>query len=152
MGMANLQRMALQMQQDMAKKAVERQKVMDQEMAKAGDAMQKRQADRMYPDKVNAATAAEAFVQEVKGGRAGAAYQKLSVGYRARTTEAEFAKVVAANSAGMASTRRVEADIFAPDTGTTFTFALWAAGKTVRLTAIRENDAWAIEQFTVTAK
>ena len=139
-------------QQDMTKMAVEQQKVMNQEMAKAGDAMQQRQVDRVNSDKAKATAAAEAFLQEVNGGRAGAAYRMLSADYRRRTTEAEFAKLLAAGSAGRGSSFPVKADLFAPDSGTTYTFEVWAGSQTVKLTAIKENGAWAIDAFTVTGK
>ncbi len=128
-----------QMQQDMQKNA-----------ARRGEEQKQQEAAAANSDKVKATAAAEAFIQEVKGGRAGAAYRMMSADYRRRTTEAEFAKLVAANSAGKGSTSPVRADLFAPDSGTTYTFEVWAGFKTVKLTAIKENGAWAIDVYTVT--
>ena len=125
-------------------------------VARGFDNMQQQQkqheAAAANTDKGKATAAAEAFMQELKGGRANAAYRLLSADYRRRTTEAEFAKLVAADSAGMGSSFPVRADLFAPDTGTTYIFEVWAGSKTVKLTVIKEDGKWVIDVFTVTGR
>ena len=123
-------------------------------VARGFDNMQQQQkqheAAAANTDKGKATAAAEAFMQELKGGRANAAYRLLSADYRRRTTEAEFAKLVAADSAGMGSSFPVRADLFAPDTGTTYIFEVWAGSKTVKLTVIKEDGKWVIDVYNAT--
>ena len=141
-----------QAQQDMTRMAAEQQKVMNQELVKAGNDMQQRQAEAANSDKAKATAAVAAFMQEIKGGRAGAAYLMMSAEYRSQTTQAAFAELLRANATDLNRTFAPRADFFAPEAGTTYAFDISAGFKKTKVTAIKEDGKWVIDVFTVTGR
>ncbi len=128
----------------LARKVADAQKQFEADMAK--------QAAEDDSDKGRATVAVEAFVAELEAGRTTAAYALTSAGYRRRTTEAAFAATVRPIAADLPDATPVLANEFAPDTGATYTFEIWAGTKAVKITAVKEGGKWAVDAFTVTAQ
>lgn len=94
-----------------------------------------------------------AFVLEVRGGHTATAYQLTTPEYRQRVTQSAFDATAASCGPGL-GVGLVEAGFFAPDTGSTYSFDIWAgiaAGRetTVKVTAVRQGHHWLVDQFTV---
>ena len=148
-GVGNAQQKA---QQDFTKMAEQQQKEMNKSMDQMGEDVRKRQTDAANSDKAKATEAVAAFLQEVKGGRAAAAYRLMSAEFRQKTTEAAFAEFLRANATDINRTFPPSADIFAPDTGTTYAFDISTGFKKTNVTAIKQDGKWVIDVFTIAAK
>ena len=148
-GVGNAQQKA---QQDFTKMAEQQQKEMNKSMDQMGEDVRKRQTDAANSDKAKATEAVAAFLQEVKGGRAAAAYRLMSAEFRQRTTEAAFAEFLRANAAQINNTFPPHADIFAPDTGTTYAFDISTGFKKTNVTAVKQDGKWVIDVFTVAGR
>ena len=148
-GVGNAQQKA---QQDFTKMAEQQQKEMNKSVDQMGEDMRKRQTDAANSDKAKATEAVAAFLQEVKGGRAAAAYRLMSAEFRQKTTEAAFAEFLRANATDINNTFPPHADIFAPDTGTTYAFDISTGFKKTNVTAVKQDGKWVIDVFTVTAR
>ena len=136
-----------QMLADQAKLAAEQQRVANEEMSKSMAAA--RQA-AVNSDKTKATEAVAAFMQEVKAKRPAAAYRMLSAEYRGRTTEADFAAFLAANATHFERPFPPQADPFAAETGSTFTFNVNpVARKRFTLVATKEGGKWVVDSLTV---
>jgi len=140
-------------QQDMTKMAEQQQKemnkVFDKAVGKMDDDMKKSKSDEANSDKAKATAAVVAFMQEVKGGRAAAAYQMMSPEYRQKTTQATFTELMQANAGDLGRTFTPRADFFSPETGTTYPFDLSIGFKKITVTAIKQGGQWVIDVFTV---
>ena len=139
-------------QVDFNKLAEENMKQHNKNVDKMLDDQQQRQQKAANADKVKATAAAAAFMQEVKGGRAAAAYALTSADFRGRTTEAAFAALVRDNAPALAKSVAPQADIFTPESGSTYAFSIWAGFQTVNVTAIKQDGKWVIDVFTVTGR
>ena len=148
-GVGNAQQKA---QQDFTKMAEQQQKEMNKSMDQMGEDVRKRQADAANSDKAKATEAVAAFLQEVKGGRAAAAYRLMSAEFREKTTEAAFAEFLRANATDISRTFPPHADIFAPDTGTTYAFDISTGFKKTNVTAVKQDGKWVIDVFTVAGR
>lgn len=139
-------------QVDFNKLAEENMKQHNKNVDKMLDDQQQRQQKAANADKVKATEAAAAFMQEVKGGRGAAAYRMTSAEFRGRTSEAAFEAMVRDNAPALAKSVAPHADIFAPESGSTYAFSIWAAFQTVNVTAIKQDGKWVIDVFTVTGR
>ena len=127
------------------------------DLAKAQERQAKDRAAREQAaansDKAKATAAVNAFLAEVRGGRADAAYQLTTPSYRQRVGEREFARLLEkeaqALSRGMPT---VSANLLDPDSGSTYSYEIWAGFSTVRVTAVGEGGRWAIDRFAVGAR
>lgn len=107
------------------------------------------------PDDTTAAgqavLAVEQFLADVRAGRADAAYQQTTTGFRDLTPLANFrTRVIAFTRGGLAQTARPDAGQAADDADTvTFRLFLGREG-TAELVAIREGGTWRVDRLTVT--
>jgi len=133
-----------------AKIAAEHQRARDVEIAKIGEDHRKERAAAVNSDKTKATEAVAAFMEEVKAKRPAAAYRMLSAEYRRKTTEEAFAAFLAANATHFARPFPPQADPFAAETGSTFTFNVNpVARKRCTVVATKEGGQWVMDSFTV---
>ncbi len=116
--------------------------------------MQKRQQERENSNKAKSEKFVAAFLQEVKGGRAEAAYAMTTVDYRKRVSLEQFRELLQKNADVLRRVPRLLAGGLDPDTATTFRYeatTLRGGGGFVKVgvTVVKEGEEWKVDQLTV---
>ncbi len=134
-----------------SRKEAEKQALLDAPKREAE--RKKREADEAATDKAQATVAVQAFMFELKGGQTAAAYQSTTTAFQARVTEAAFEAMVKPPGVALNfNVMMVRPDHFAPSSGRSFTYEIWLVTRTAKVTAVKQDGQWRVDQFTVAAK
>jgi hypothetical protein len=129
------------------------QEKIGEQMEKMRKEQERQQKEQENSDKEKSRQFANDFVQELRGGRAEAAYARTTAAYRKRVSLEQLKGLMASQAKALQRFTGFFADPLAPDKGTTFSFTetVLAGGKqrVIRVTAVKAKEAWKVDQFAV---